>query len=451
MHALTTVVYETIKRNRLLNQGDTVLVALSGGADSVALLRILVELQEGLGISHLVAMHVHHGLRGEYADRDERFVKELCHSLNVPLTCIHVDTQKEAQSHKESLEEAGRRLRYAFFKEQAALYSHAKIATAHTASDQVETVLFRLVRGTGLKGICGIPVKRDSIIRPLIDCSGEDVRACCHARDWSYIVDETNLDTTFTRNQIRHDIIPCLKQINPQTEQAILRFSQIATQENQFLDKLAQDLFERVFVNENRLNITLLQQADPVLQKRVICKWLPDLTYARVEEITSALQNGGVVNISDDRSVVADNNALLIAHMNRCKDTFEQPEQTVVIDQLLSFGNRTFMPVVLSYQEYCEIAKIHKNLFNFCISYDMIKDDLFIRSRKQGDRFRPYRRNVSKSIKKFLIEQKIPCDQRFQIPILIYQTRVLSLIGESVDESVAISSKTERILWFREL
>ncbi len=450
MHAFTSSVLNTIRRETLLKEGDTVLVALSGGADSVALLHVLIELRDVLKLSALYAAHVHHGLRGEFADRDETFVKDLCEKHDIPLYSIRVDTKAEAHRYKESVEEAGRRLRYAFFEQQAASLD-AVIATAHTSSDQAETVLYRMIRGSGLKGICGIPIKRGNIVRPLLDCSAIDVRSYCDECGYAYVTDETNVEMCYARNRIRHEILPSMRQINPQAERAIVRLSETASQEERFLDNMAQTLYERALLENRDLNVSVLNREDIVLRRRALCKWIPDVSYAHVLDILDILADGGCVNISSDRSVVCDGVRLSIVQRHREKNIEQSDASSLVIGQAVSFNGKTYLSTLISYEEYCEIAKIHKNLFNFCISYDMIKTDVQIRSRMEGDSIRPFARKCSKSIKKLMNEFKIPCDERSAIPVIVCEEDILLLLGYCVDETAAVTDQTKRVLWIREL
>ena len=206
---------ETIAAYGMLAPGERVLAALSGGADSVALLLVLREL--GYTVS---ACHLEHGLRGAEAERDAAFCQDLCDSLHIPLFVKHADTAAHAKETRQSIETAARALRYAFFAEVLAQTGIPKVATAHTASDNLETVLFHLVRGTGLDGLCGIPPVRDQIIRPLIACTRDAVEAELARRGQPFVTDSTNLSDHYTRNRLRHAVVPVLQSLSPHAEQA---------------------------------------------------------------------------------------------------------------------------------------------------------------------------------------------------------------------------------------
>ena len=205
-----------IEDNRLLENGDTVIVALSGGADSVTLLHILNSIKELYNLT-LRAAHLNHGIRGEEADRDEDFVRKLCESMGVPLDVRREDIPAIAKESGKSEELCGREVRYAFFDALCEQYG-AKIATAHNRDDHAETVLWNLVRGAGLSGLCGIPVRRGGIIRPLLGCSRAQIEAYCAENQLAYVTDSTNLTAAYTRNRIRLEVMPILRQLNENAE-----------------------------------------------------------------------------------------------------------------------------------------------------------------------------------------------------------------------------------------
>ena len=201
-----------LRQYSLFTQGDRIAVGVSGGADSVALLRFLAVLREEYRWE-LIVCHIHHGLRGAEADRDEQFVRELAGQLGLPYTVRHIDAAALALENHLSVEEAGRNARYAFFAETAG--EGGRIATAHTLDDTIETVLMNLIRGTGLHGLCGIPRTRGNIVRPLLDVTRAEVEEYLALLGQPYCTDSTNLSDDYTRNRVRHDILPRLRELNP--------------------------------------------------------------------------------------------------------------------------------------------------------------------------------------------------------------------------------------------
>lgn len=233
-------VRQTIEK--YVTAGSVVIAAVSGGADSVCLLSVLDRLKNEMGFK-LSACHVNHNLRGEESLRDEFFVRRLCRQLDIPLYVKSIDVAANAEKH-ESIELAARRIRYDFFDELSRLYGGALIATAHTASDNCETVLINLIRGTALSGMCGIPPKRDNIIRPLLCLTRRDIEEYCSENGLSFVTDSTNLSDDYTRNKIRHNIIPQIERINPSFSFAVSRLTRSLSEDDSYLDLKARELLK---------------------------------------------------------------------------------------------------------------------------------------------------------------------------------------------------------------
>ena len=244
-----------------------VTVALSGGADSVALLHSLYSLRDELGIT-VKAAHLNHLIRGEEAFRDEAFVRDLCENLGIQLVCEQIDVPRYAKENSLSLELAARQLRYDFLNRVC----EGKIATAHTASDNLETVLFNLTRGTALKGLCGIPAMRGNIIRPLIFATRQDIEDYCKDFSLQYVTDSTNLSDDYTRNKIRHNVIPVLKELNSSVEQTVIRTCLSLNETNTFLEKTANEILFR-FINDNSLSLGFVSETDSAISKALIKKY----------------------------------------------------------------------------------------------------------------------------------------------------------------------------------
>lgn len=225
---------DTIAAYNMLDGADTVAVAVSGGADSIALLHCLFSLKDELGIN-IIACHINHNLRGEESLRDENYVRDFCEKHQIPLKVYSIDIKSEKH---ESIEEKARKMRYDCFSELCAKYN-AKIATAHTASDNAETVFINIIRGTGTKGLGGIPPVRDRIIRPLLKCTREDIEKYCSENQLEYVTDSTNLSDDYTRNKLRHHLIPLLKEFNPSIIEALTRMTSAVYDDNAYLEQAA--------------------------------------------------------------------------------------------------------------------------------------------------------------------------------------------------------------------
>ena len=274
--------YPTIEKfnHFLIDYGDDVVVALSGGADSVCLLYNMLSLWERGYIETLTAVHCNHGLRGEEADRDEQFCKNLCDKLKIHLYCEKIPVMEYAKEHSLSLEEAGRNLRYKTFEKYR---MGGKIATAHNKKDNAETVIFNLIRGTSLAGMGGIPIMRDAIIRPLLDVSREEIEEYLKEIGADYVTDHTNLETKYSRNKIRLSIIPEMENINEGAVNNITSFAKLASYDEEFLSDLADNYLSMLHHGENELNLiienedkTAAEDIPYAILSRVIKKFLID-------------------------------------------------------------------------------------------------------------------------------------------------------------------------------
>jgi tRNA(Ile)-lysidine synthase len=239
-------VIHTINKFSLLKKTQNVTIALSGGADSTALFLVLYEL--GYAVN---ALHINHGIRGEEAKRDENFCRELCEKHKISLEIKTFNIPEIARENKKGVEETARNIRYECFAE------NETTATAHTADDNAETVLFNLIRGTGLKGLCGIPPIREGIVRPLIECSRAEVEAFLKHRNQEFVTDSSNLSDDYTRNKIRRNLIPIIKEINPNFPSTLVNMIKALTLENEFIEKSAD-------------NAELTKKTDKVLRLRII-------------------------------------------------------------------------------------------------------------------------------------------------------------------------------------
>ena len=223
-------VLKYIQENNLINYGDTVICGLSGGADSCAMVSVLNSLKNELGIN-LICVHLNHMLRGEEAQRDMDFAENFCKKLGIPFYSRSVDIKKMAEEKGVSLEDAGRMARYEFFEDILKKTGAQKIATAHNKNDNTETLLMHIIRGCGIGGLCAIPPKRDNIIRPLLNVSRDEIEEYCKTMGISYVTDSSNLSACYTRNKLRLEILPKIREINPSFDDAATRLIASAQEE----------------------------------------------------------------------------------------------------------------------------------------------------------------------------------------------------------------------------
>ena len=266
-------VLDYIKKNNLINQNDKVLVAVSGGPDSICLLNILYNLKEKLKIEIYVA-HVNHLIREE-AKGDAEFVKEFCRSKNIEFFYKEYNIKEKAKIEKISVEEAGRNARYEFFEEIAQKYSINKIAIGHNKNDLVETLIMNILRGTGTQGLKAILNKNGIYIRPLLDISREKIEEYCEKNNLKPRIDLTNFENNYTRNKIRNIVIPYLKkEFNPNIVQTLTRLSQIATEEQDFIDIEVEKYYKKIIINEETESIKIsgkeFSRIHIAIKKRII-------------------------------------------------------------------------------------------------------------------------------------------------------------------------------------
>ncbi|MBR6102056.1 MAG: tRNA lysidine(34) synthetase TilS [Ruminococcus sp.] len=430
-------VKSTIEKYSMLSEGDPVLCGLSGGADSTALLLCLYEL--GCNVS---ACHINHGLRGEEADRDEQFCRELCERLGVPFTAVRIDVRAFVAETGKSVEEAARELRYREF----AKLTEGRLATAHTLSDSLETALFNLARGTGAKGLCGIPPVRGEIIRPLIECTRAEVEAFLAERGQSFVTDSTNLTDEYTRNRLRHGAVPVLKGINPAAEQAFLRLSESLSADDEYLFREAERLLSEARGKHGYTVKTLAQAEQPVLSRAVMLllseRSLPYDT-ARVTELCGMIRKGqGRVTLSRDICALASQGEFRIA----------EPEKPVT-DEIKAVPDCEFeltgKTVSLRIIKNAHSGnKVHKMFTYIALDYDKIKGELAVRTRRAGDSIRLAGRGCTKSIKKLFSEQ-IPLEKREAVLLLCDSEGVIAVEGIGAAERCAPDENTENILCFQ--
>ncbi len=404
----------------LIDNGDRIIVALSGGADSVALLHFLNSIKEEYNLS-LYACHINHMIRGVEADSDEFFVRSLCDDYDIELFVKKIDVLSLSQSQKISLELCGRNVRYEFFKQLSAQLD-AKVATAHTSSDNVETVLYNIARGTSLSGLCGIKPKRDYIVRPLIGCTREDVEQYCVDNHLEYVTDSTNLTDDYTRNNIRHNAVPILKSINPDLCSAVNRMCYNITATKEFIDKYSIKEINRCKTSYGYLSEKLLSLDTAILSNvlYLICKDHGlSVSQKHIELIKDALSNCGCVDLGDDFRAVCKQGTLRIIKAHTVADVYE-----------CKFKEYQH----IEYISKKELNNINKNFLKDCINRDIITDDTVVRTRKEGDSFTFFDRKVTKSVKKLMNEMKIPTEKRSSLLLVANGSTVLWLQGVGVSK-----------------
>lgn len=436
---MNSKILAAIKKSELLQKGQKVTVALSGGADSVALLHCLVMLSGNLGFE-VSAAHLNHGIRGEEADRDQTFCQELCQKLGVALFEKKVSVPDECEKTGESVELCARRLRYEFFESLPT----DLIATAHTSSDNAETMLFNLARGGGIKALAGIPAKRGNIIRPMLGVTRKDVEEYCRANALSFVTDSTNLSDEYTRNFIRHNITPKMKEINAAFEENAAKTAEIIRADSEYLEAVADEAWGK-YVKDGRLSLKAASLHESILS-RLAARFLQENTGAcdniHIELIKNLIKNGnGVVQLPSNLEAQAARGWLWVFKRGEGED-FEFP---------LNIGrNETPAGVItveyLSKNELNERHNVHKMLLNGCIDCDKIVGSAVVRNRRNGDTFRPAGRGVTKSLKNIFAESDIPFEKRGNIPMIADNEGILWIPGQKVAERAKADESGKNII-----
>lgn len=418
-----------IADNRLLEHGDSVIVALSGGADSVSLLHVLCTLKDEYDLT-VSAAHFHHGIRGEEADRDADFVRDLCDAMGVALYTERADVPAIARESGESLETCGRRLRYAYFDDLSRRLS-AKVATAHNLDDNTETVLMHLLRGSGIAGMGGIPVHRGNIIRPLLTCSRDEIEAYCRDNHLRYVTDSTNLDDLYTRNRLRHRVLPELRALNPSLDEAVSRMAQVMRDTDAYLKNISIEELNNCKNTYGYACDRLLRLSSPVLHyalRHVAEEAGASADYTHVALMADALSHGGSVDLGGGYRAVCAQGTLRVLGTGEGAEDFCVPfDRLGEIDCGLTVEKGTL-------REFGE--KINKKFFIHLIPCDIITVDTVVRRRRAGDTFTDARRNHTKTVKKLLNELKIPREERDSLIVIARGSRVLWLQGVGTAKGV---------------
>ncbi|MGN0493556.1 MAG: tRNA lysidine(34) synthetase TilS [Acutalibacteraceae bacterium] len=422
-------VLTAIERFSLLENTSEVTVALSGGADSMSLLYVLNSIKEHFGIT-LYAAHLNHMIRGDEALRDEEFVKRACECLNIPLFCERIDVPSYAKQKRISTELAAREVRYEFL----ARVSKGLVATAHTASDNLETVLFNLTRGSALKGLCGIPPKRGIFIRPLILCTRDEVESYCEKNGIEYVTDSTNLSDEYTRNKIRHNVIPVLKQINFSAEKAAVRTAAELAEDNAFLEECA-DKYLSDNVSGGGLDISDLPSAP--IAKRAIKKFTemsaPELSLDNLHilEIYRICKEGGRTGLSSGFSAEIKDSRLFITNNNteNCAKIEFKVETERRINDL-----------------FTKDEKINNLLLKNSLDCDKIIGKSVLRTRLAGDSIRLAGRGCTKPLKKLMNELAVPKELRGSIPVIADEAGVIWVYGIGVAQRCAVTKNSDEIM-----
>ena len=464
-----------IQEHHGVSSQHQLLVAVSGGSDSVCLLHVLVKLREELGVKLHVA-HLDHQLRSNEAEADARYVSDLAHQLGIPATIEQRDVRTYQAQHHLSLEEAAREVRYTFLAQVARAIGTNQVAVGHTVDDHVETILLHLIRGTGTRGLRGLQPSivwqssenKDSltIIRPLLGVSRQETDSYCHHHKLMPRTDTSNLSLSPLRNRIRHQLLPALQSYNPRVTEALLRTGRIAADDLAFLDweiariwdEVAQKKGSTIVLDKERFS-QLPSALKRNLLRAAIEKLLGnlrDIEERHIEEIMAGLTKpagkrlilpaGLIFSIEYDKYLLGSDPAAL------------SPFPPLTAEFPLKLPGETLLPgwrieaTIINREQMAETGKGIKgigsinNLFSAYFDLDQTGDKLVVRSRRHGDRFQPLGLSQPKKLGEFMIDTKIPHAWRQQVPVVCSPKHILWVVGWRVDDRVKIIPSTRQIL-----
>lgn len=482
-------VQKKIEELHMIATGDRVLVGVSGGADSVCLLLILQELCHEMDFS-VEAVHVEHGIRGAESQQDADFVENLCQRLQVPLHTIPVDVPSYCSDTGMGLEEAARELRYKAFV-QLAWEQNAKIALAHHMEDNAETMLFQLLRGSSLTGLCGMqPIRRDdsgvTYIRPLLHIHREDIECYLQSCGQEYRVDSTNAELDYSRNYIRNIILPELRMVNAQ---AVAHMNTTAGQLADIRDFLAQETekaWQQVIENSQQdndknntsitetaarcltLNISKFELLHPALQKEVLYKAIAymmggrkDVAMVHVVDVLALCRNqsGKQIHLAGGLIAQKEYQQLKFSYkkeeeLNKNEDILTQKGNDIyVLSEMLAqspleiFLNENGEKLsICVFPHNGKNAEIPQKPYTKWMDYDKIKEGFCIRTRRSGDVFIGDSQGHRKKLKQYMIDEKIPVSKRDEMWLLAQDNTVLWLIGGRMSEHIKVTANTKNII-----
>ena len=443
-------VLKFILDKNLISENDRVLIALSGGPDSVFLLEFLLKYKRRFKIE-LAAFHLNHKLRGKEADKDEKFCKEFVAAKKIPFFSAVKNVKLFARRKRISIEEAGRELRYNEVNKIAKRNGYTKIATAHNADDNTETILLNFVKGAGLKGLSGIPEKREKVIRPVLTLSKEEILGYLQKKKIEYRTDSSNLENDYQRNFLRNEIIPLIKKkLNPQFDAALLRTSEIMQSVSSFVNEQIQHVIEETTVRKQKkliIDLKKLKGFDYRLHatffRTAVKKYLKmELDGKNINDLENLLnkQTGKKVAFTNGLQAVKERNSIIIYFEKLKKDNVKQIQ--------LSVGEKkSISDKVISVREINGTkVRLGKSRNREYITADKIKGSLTLRRWTNGDRFYPLGMKHSKKVSDFLNEQKIESNRKKEQLVLTNYEKIVWIVGIRIDERYKLTDKTKKVL-----
>lgn len=450
-------VLSVIKEYGLIEENDNIVVGLSGGPDSMALLYVLLEIRQELDFNiHIV--HINHGVRGVEADLDQLFVRRKSAELSLPYYTKNVDMVKYGKENGISAEEAGRELRYGFFRQVLSKVGKGKIAVAQNKNDQAETLLMRFLRGTGVDGLKGMEFMIEDIIRPILGISRNEIENYIKINGIDTVLDKTNLMPIYTRNKIRLELIPYIEEnFNPNIINTLWRTSTISSMDSNFLEKYSKERYTNIVIKEDKgyvsLNSEKFLNEDRSIQQRIIRNAILK-TNGSLQGF-SEIQISSVLNmfLSEETGKEYHLSNYIIAKTSYGRLIFEKHKNNIDRDFLYDLEMEGVTDLkelessielrILTREDFSNLSK-EKNIQYF--DFDIVRGKLSLRNRKPGDKFIPFGMKGTKKIKDYFIDEKIPKDLRDEIPLIVDEENILWVVGYRTNEIYKVTEETKNIL-----
>ena len=436
-----------MKIHEMPGKGEKVVLGLSGGMDSVCLFHVLRE----LGIS-LEAVHVNHGIRGEEADRDQAFAEALCRQYEIPLHVYRFDVPKLAKERHLSEEEAGREVRRQAFAEVKAACGAKAIALAHHGNDRAETFLFHLIRGSGIRGLSSMKPVEEDRIRPLLWAQRSEIEAFVRSHGYAYVEDSTNEKEMYTRNQLRHRVLPQLETINPKAVSHICGAAGKLEEAFSYIDRQADKLFEKsVTIGEGEVLVSdvILQEAEAVLWVPVVQKCVEHLKgstvnmteehYAKVLELFE-LQTGKEIHLPAGLAAARTYEGV---RLYVSAENMQFGSKEIFGEGLYEFAGKKFAVTI---EEWAEWKNFPVNHYTKCFDYDKILENLCLRTRETGDYLEINKDHGRKSLQDYFVNEKVPKEKRDRMVLLAEGSHILWVIGKRISEYYKITGATKKVL-----
>lgn len=454
---LINKIKDIIKEYNMINIGDKVVVGVSGGPDSMCLLNVLCFLRSEYKLTIIVA-HINHCLRGNDSDDDEEFVRNYCKEENIEFYSTKIDIHSLAKEKGISCESAGREVRYSFFYRIYKETGANKIALAHHANDQAETILMRLIRGTGMEGLSGIKPVRDNIyIRPLINIYRDEIEKYCTENNIYTRTDKTNFESIYTRNKIRLDLIPYVNNMfDCDITKSLCRLSSIIREDNDYLDKVTKEKYDKYCIRDNdKIIITneAFREHEAILSRIIrmsidsLCGNLNDIEKHHISDIINLQKRntGKIALLPKEFAALNNYGNIEICSLDKLNDN-NTIKQDIKLHEGMNCIEGTSYKIFLNMINGDEDIRLNFSDYIKYFDEDKIAGEIKLRYRMDGDRFCPLGLNGSKKLKDIFIDLKVPKHIRNNIPLICFGDEIAWIVGYKISEKFKVDNTTKKIL-----